>query len=297
MGLGDCLIALAAVRALPGSHTFACHSKWIPLLSSLIPGSDLRFLPVDLPYTTRQGSGLFDISGAPIYRNLSETDLYCVRGNLREFLIAQYVFPEMKHHLTGWRESFARRFSIYDKYLQWRGVGPRNRYLLWAETLDVPFETIAEIYREKKNSRSGKGVGIHIGAQWRSRQYPHVKELRSLLQSRGVDVKIFGGPGDQAPEGLSDSDIIRVLGTDLVKEFEKLDLAITNDSGPMHLSAFLGVKTLAIARISNIVEWLPPLARAVQSPLMPTGVRADSAYTSDQVVSGWPSPEEIVQTL
>jgi ADP-heptose:LPS heptosyltransferase len=83
----------------------------------------------------------------------------------------------------------------------------------------------------------------------------------------------------------------------LIRELQDADLAIVNDSAPMHLAALLGVPTVAVARIGNIEVWRPPGIDAVCSPHMPTGYHPANGYTSDEVVQGWPEPEAVLHRV
>ena len=64
-------------------------------------------------------------------------------------------------------------------------------------------------------------------------------------------------------------------------------------AGSMHLAAFLGCRTLALSRCSNILEWLPPGVTALSSPSAPRGYRPIPSYWSDRTLPDWPSPKEI----
>ncbi|MDQ2868931.1 MAG: hypothetical protein M3R59_11080, partial [Verrucomicrobiota bacterium] len=72
---------------------------------------------------------------------------------------------------------------------------------------------------------------------------------------------------------------------------------ITNDSGPMHVAAFLGCRTTAIVRTSPIEEWAPPGVAIVRSAQTPIGYRPHLRYMSDESLPGWPSVEAVARSL
>jgi len=140
-------------------------------------------------------------------------------------------------------------------------------------------------------------VAIHVGAQWRSRQYPQAAALRDLLENRGLRVTILACPGDQLPSDVDESHTRRVKDADLVDALQEADLSVTNDSGPMHLSAFLGCRTLALARVSNIDEWLPPGVAVMAGARLPRGYRPERSYTTDTILAGWPEPGAVADRV
>jgi len=65
----------------------------------------------------------------------------------------------------------------------------------------------------------------------------------------------------------------------------------------MHLAACLGCQTIVVSRCSNILEWLPPDVMAISSPSAPRGYRPIPDYWSDQVLTDWPSPNEVMTII
>ena len=117
--------------------------------------------------------------------------------------------------------------------------------------------------------------------------------MAALLEKGGHRVEILAGPDDPLPPGIEPDAVARPLWPELVQRLCGADCVVSNDSGPMHLAAFLGCRTLALSRCSNIAEWLPPGARALSSPAAPRGYTPVRRYWSDAVLPGWPRPEEV----
>lgn len=197
---------------------------------------------------------------------------------------------------TGWLAFAARRSALLDIPYAKRWLAVRNRYRAWASVASVPWQQVQSFYEQKLPEPASPLVTVHIGAQWRSKQYPHVASLVDLL-SNICRVQIVAAPGDPLPVGIAEADVQRLINQELVDIFRTSSHVIVNDSGPMHLAAILRCRTLPVVRTSGIREWLPPDTIPVEAKKTPQGYRPHPEYISDLVIEGWPSPEEIVRTV
>ncbi|HEX9860896.1 MAG TPA: lipopolysaccharide heptosyltransferase II [Nitrospirota bacterium] len=116
----------------------------------------------------------------------------------------------------------------------------------------------SEFLKENGVSGSSPVVGINPGAQygvakkWYPERYADVADR--LVREYGARVVIFGGPGDVAAAGTVEAAMrepaINLAGRTTIRELmayaKKCGLFITNDTGAMHVSAALGVPTLAV---------------------------------------------------
>lgn len=305
--LGDCIIAAAFFRELQATTdvALACHPKWHSLIRSCLleTGSTPSLISIELPYTLRSVEKKFEVRSLRKLRPIElahedKTAVLNIRGDLRDYLAAKSLFPKCHLEVCGWIQFAARRIGMLDLPFQVGIFSVRNRYRAWASLLNIPYSTIEESYRKLQAiTPKSRQVVIHIGAQWRSRQYPYVRELRSTLEKEGYDVVLVGGPGDTAPDEIPNEEILRPSERDLVQILRQSGCVISNDSGPMHLSAFLGCRTLAIARVANIFEWLPPATSYLASNAMPKGYQPDYRYNSDTKLDAWPSPSAIAMEL
>ena len=102
---------------------------------------------------------------------------------------------------------------------------------------------------------------------------------------------------DPIPDNLSKEDVVVVDWVRLIDEFQTAQFVIANDSGPMHLAAFLGVTTIVLCRISNLDEWAPPGIIRMESKSVPKGYFTESEYMTDNVIGGWPYPAAVADLI
>ncbi|HEX7062872.1 MAG TPA: lipopolysaccharide heptosyltransferase II [Woeseiaceae bacterium] len=100
-----------------------------------------------------------------------------------------------------------------------------------------------------------------------AKRWPYFAELARRLHSQGFDVWLLGGPGDAAAGDAiaagSGNTAVNLCGkTKLVEAIDLLggvDVAISNDSGLMHIAAAVGVPVVGLYGSSSPV-YTPPLA-------------------------------------
>ncbi len=307
-GLGDALIAAAAAREMSDKFTLFCSSKWHPLIRAATKGA-LDLQAAEGTYTYRGSpqslSQFFTafLNKVSVLRtsNTNLSEVLSIRGDPRDWLLIKRTFPGIKTHMTGWLCFLAKQISVIDWLYRLGLLKVHNRYSKWEELVGLPKGSIEKSYLSKRIVNVPKKPGlhfiIHLGAQWRSKQYPFVNELRVLLSERGYKITLVAGPRDPLPAGITEEMVIRPTPDDLIPLLQSAHWVISNDSGPMHLSAFIGVKTVVIALVSNIEEWLPPGAIAICSNRMPKGYRPMRDYATDKTLEGWPEPGIIIQTI
>jgi len=119
-------------------------------------------------------------------------------------------------------------------------------------------EYSAALLKEKGIDKNGLIIGINPGAQygiakrWHPERFGFVADR--LSKEYGASVIIFGGPGDVSTAGAVQAsmkeNVLNLAGKTglrgLMALVNRCSLFITNDSGPMHISAALGVPTLAV---------------------------------------------------
>lgn len=298
-GLGDALMATSIFREQPEDCAIACSSRWCPILEAALKNNIYsKLIPVNLAYTQKTKKHLFDGVFFSKKTLMEVEQVLSIRGDLRDYFVARQLFPRAQIKMSGWIPFLAGKSSIVNLPYRTKKFPIMNRYNAWCKLAAIPFQQLENTFIDSQNKRfNRKIIIIHAGAYWKSRQYPYVETLSKKLSKIGYDVRILCGPDDSLPYGLHENDILRVSDVEIVNEFKEAQYAITNDSGPMHLAAFIGCKTIAVARMSDINQWLPPGVKAVLSEKMPHGYRPNPYLATDFVMDGWPTPDDIIKTL
>jgi heptosyltransferase-2 len=129
--------------------------------------------------------------------------------------------------------------------------------------LRVPAEDIAR-WRQSNGFSADAAVALAPGSVGVSKRWTYYPEAARLLAERGLEVWVIGGP---AEKGLAQEIVaaggpgVRDLtGTDLrngVLAMAAAGVAISNDSGLMHIAAALGTPTMGIFGPTSPHLWAP----------------------------------------
>jgi len=121
---------------------------------------------------------------------------------------------------------------------------------------------------------------------WERKRWPYYKDLAGQLINRGNTVLLIGGPEEAnrfRPEEWP-FQIINCLGKYTVQEtaglLQKCDIFIGNDSGPAHMAAALGIRTIVLFGPTLISKNIP-LGRDVQA------LRLDMECSPCQYTGRW----------
>ncbi len=139
--------------------------------------------------------------------------------------------------------------------------------------LRVPAEEISR-WRQSKGLGTNPAVALAPGSVGASKRWTYYAEAARLLAEQGLDVWVIGGPGEKALAAE-----ITALGGPQVRDLTSSDLrngilamaaagvAISNDSGLMHIAAALGTPTVGIFGPTSPYHWAPlnGLAATVQT--------------------------------
>jgi len=113
---------------------------------------------------------------------------------------------------------------------------------------------------------------VGAGKAWPARHYA---ELARALAADGVSVWVLGGPSETPIAkdivAAGGNRVRDLTGTDLrnaILALAAADVAVTNDSGLMHVSAAIGTPTIAIFGPTSPWHWKPlnPLAAVLEPP-------------------------------
>jgi len=131
-----------------------------------------------------------------------------------------------------------------------------------------------DLWRQANGLGSGKAVALAPGSVGASKRWTYYPEAARLLAEKGLDVWVVGGPGEKALAAVivaAGGPRVRDLtGTDLrngILAMAAARLAISNDSGLMHIAAAVGTPTMGIFGPTSPYHWAPlnGLAATVQT--------------------------------
>jgi heptosyltransferase II len=131
-------------------------------------------------------------------------------------------------------------------------------------------------WRERLSLQGGRTVALAPGAVGPSKRWPvfAYAEVAKRLTQEGVAVWVVGGPGEKslAAQIIADAGPLArdLTGTDLrsaILALAAADVAISNDSGLLHVAAALGTPAIGIFGPTSPWHWAPlnPIAAAVQT--------------------------------
>jgi heptosyltransferase-2 len=123
--------------------------------------------------------------------------------------------------------------------------------------LEVPAGE-AERWRQANGLGTGPAVALAPGSVGASKRWTYYPEAARLLAEQGLDVWVVGGPGEKALA----AEIVAAGGSRAAA-----NVAISNDSGLMHIAAALGTPTMGIFGPTSPYHWAPlnGLAATVQT--------------------------------
>lgn len=298
--MGDALIAASILAVRPSEFVLVCQHKWHEIILGAIGGVDNSdLIGIATSYESKNNKARLEYVVDPEAHQFDGSPVYSIRGDVRDYFVAKRIFRKSTVHMSGWVPFIARKIPLFDLPYRYGLLGVKNRYEMWMDLLGMDFGELRRYYADelsKPKNVTGL-VGIHIGAQWRSKQFPYVRKLAEAIQERGKSVHILAGQNDTLPDDVAASDVKVVMGKELVAELKNYEFVVTNDSGPMHLAPLLGVRTVAVGAVSNIEFWAPPSVHIVCGDKIPRGYAPISSYWSDGVVEGWPRPEDIAALL
>jgi heptosyltransferase-2 len=139
--------------------------------------------------------------------------------------------------------------------------------------LRVPPEEIAR-WRQANGLSQGTAVALAPGSVGASKRWTYYPEAARLLVEQGLEVWVVGGPGEKALAAeiaaAGGPKVRDLTGTDLrngVLAMAAAGVAISNDSGLMHVAAALGTPTMGIFGPTSPYLWAPlnGLAATVQT--------------------------------
>jgi heptosyltransferase II len=139
--------------------------------------------------------------------------------------------------------------------------------------LRVPASEVAR-FRQNRGLGHGAAVALAPGSVGPAKRWTYYPQAARLLAERGFDVWVVGGPGEKALAAeivaVGGAQVRDLTGTELrdgILAMAAAGLAISNDSGLMHVAAALGTPTMGIFGPTSPYLWAPlnGLAATVQT--------------------------------
>jgi heptosyltransferase-2 len=129
--------------------------------------------------------------------------------------------------------------------------------------LKVPSEQVRR-FRQVNGLGQGAAVALAPGSAGASKRWTYYPQAARLLAERGLDVWVVGGPGEKALAAeivaAGGPHVRDLTGTDLrdgILAMAAAQVAISNDSGLMHIAAALGTPTMGIFGPTSPYHWAP----------------------------------------
>jgi heptosyltransferase-2 len=139
--------------------------------------------------------------------------------------------------------------------------------------LRVPSEDVIR-WRQAQGLGSGPAVALAPGAVGPSKRWNYYAQAARMLTERGIDVWVIGGPNEKAIAAeivaTGGSRVRDLTGHDLrngILAMAAATLAISNDSGLLHVAAAIGTPTMGIFGPTSPYHWAPlnGLAATIQT--------------------------------
>jgi len=122
----------------------------------------------------------------------------------------------------------------------------------------------ASRWRQAQGLGDGPAVALAPGSVGSSKRWTYFPQVAKLLAGHELDVWVIGGPGEKAIAqeivAAGGQRVRDLTGTDLrngVLAMAAVKLAISNDSGLMHIAAALGTPTVGIFGPTSPYLWAP----------------------------------------
>jgi heptosyltransferase-2 len=132
----------------------------------------------------------------------------------------------------------------------------------------------AASWRQANGLGTGPAIALGPGSVGSSKRWTYFPEAARLLAELGLDVWVIGGPGEKALAAeiaaVGGQRVRDLTGTDLrngILAMAAASVAISNDSGLMHIAAAIGTPTMGIFGPTSPYHWAPlnGLAATVQT--------------------------------
>ena len=261
--LGDLILALPALEAA-GDADVMLPGGLAPLLTMARKSGRVLQLDRGVSGYARAVRGLRNAryeSGVLLPPSLSSAVVFAL-GAVRERRGADTHHRQLLLTSVVTREELTRFHRAAQYYFLVTGSPPAHPLV---PRLPVPEQLRSRFRALLPESFSKRLVGVFPGSNAPSRRWPanRFRDLVARLTADGSDVVVFGGPTERALSAEAAAGGGLDLGgrTDLgllAAGLAACDLVVSNDSGPLHLAAAVGTRTVSLWGAGNPAVTGPP---------------------------------------
>lgn len=150
------------------------------------------------------------------------------------------------------KAKYAKFYTVHRPY-----ETQQHRSEHFAQIADEEMCTLPKLCVDKKSSFADridphkKTLGLNIGSTQEYRRWSEQKfnEVAKYFLQKGYNVLVFFGPKEERFLPIFDERVVKVYGVDLEElaaTIRLCNLFISNDTGPVHMAAALGVPTVTL---------------------------------------------------
>jgi lipopolysaccharide heptosyltransferase II len=282
--IGDMVLVTPAIRALADAFPGSAVSVVTESFAADVFEANPRISEI-------VGIDRWSLRGLPWYRKLATDAAWLRRIRRGRYDIAVDLFCGPRSAQLAWisgapvrvAEGVRGRRAFYTSTVSVEHAGrhlvEQKMQIVRALTGDVETPAPEIFLRDDERRRAGEKlrvatggdggavVGLFPGAGWFHKQWPagRFAELADRLAARGCRVAVIGGPRDEdacrrvaekarsGPAILSGIERLR----ETIALIDRMSLFVSNDTGPMHIAAGLGIPTVGLFGPSDATKYRP----------------------------------------
>jgi len=162
----------------------------------------------------------------------------------------------------------AHMVEVYRQFLRDLGFLELEEASLELEVAAETRDRVIEILKSYQLLGANKLIALNTGGSWATKRWPPEKfaQLADRLQEEQIGEVVFtGGPSDleriEEIRGMMEQEAVSLAGETTLEELaalgEQIDLMVSGDSGPVHVTAAVGTDVFAIFGPSNEKKYHP----------------------------------------
>lgn len=264
-GLGDAALLAPHIASLISEYsvTVFCSSQTAGFWKLFLPSIQIEIIDISLGI----GKKLAD----NVKKSNHEFDaVFCTSINSTAAFVSAYIKSAIHFGMIDNSKAFYGAELIFDKiYNAATNEHIHKRYNSLINLGKIKTQVLSD-YSIPFSSEKDDTVLIHPGAKWKPRAWDAERfaTIAQKLVQSGKNVKIILGPNEKDLHSIFESKISidNIIAPDGIKELVEniasAALFVCNDSGPAHIAALCGTKTLILWGPGNF-ERVAPLGKNI----------------------------------